>query len=73
VSTWAAAARYLVFRHDPSVQAPTEIYVPNLQYPGGYQVEVSDGEARIDRDAQMVEYHHSPEEEIHRIVIGPVS
>ncbi|HEX2980224.1 MAG TPA: cellulase family glycosylhydrolase, partial [Anaerolineaceae bacterium] len=31
------------FRHDPEVQAPTEIFVPNFQYPQGYLVEVSDG------------------------------
>jgi hypothetical protein len=63
----------LAFRHDPAVEAPTEIYVPNLQYPGGYRVDVSDGEARIDRDAQMVEYHHSPGQEIHHVQIYPAS
>jgi hypothetical protein len=64
---------YLAFRHDPAVEAPTEIYVPNLQYPGGYRLEVSDGEVRIDREAQMVEYHHSLEREIHNVRIYPAS
>jgi hypothetical protein len=64
---------YLAFRHDPAVEAPTEIYVPNLQYPDGYRLEVSDGKAQIDREAQMVVYHHSPEREIHDVRIYPAS
>jgi hypothetical protein len=62
---------HVAFRHDPTVSAPTEIYVPNLQYPGGYQVEVSDGEYRIDREAQTLVYHHSGERETHRVQIHP--
>ena len=62
---------HFAFRHDPYVQAPTEIFVPNLQYPGDYRVEVSDGETRIDREAQTLVVQHSPEREIHRIKIRP--
>jgi hypothetical protein len=60
-----------IFRHDPAVEAPTEIFVPNFQFPGGFQVEVSDGQVEVDRDAQRLIYHHSPEREIHRIWLSP--
>jgi hypothetical protein len=59
------------FRHDAAVQAPTEIYLPNFQYPDGCQVEISDGEYEIDRDAQRLIYRHSPGRELHRIRLGP--
>jgi hypothetical protein len=59
------------FRHDVSVEAPTEVYVPNLQYPDGYRVEVSDGSYEMDRDAQRLIYHHSMKREIHRLSVRP--
>ncbi len=59
------------FSHDPSIAAPTEIFVPNYQYPQGYSVKVCDGEVEIDRDMQTVRYRHSLLEPIHRIVIYP--
>ncbi len=55
------------FRHDPAVQAPTEVFVPNLQYPDGYHVQVSDGEYEVDRDAQTLTYRHSQDRQVHRI------
>jgi hypothetical protein len=62
---------YLTFRHDPLVQAPTEIYVPELQYPAGYRVEVSDGDYQIDREAQTLVVRHSPDRENHSVWIRP--
>ncbi len=62
---------HLSFRHDPAVRVPTEIYVPNLQYPGGYQVEVSDGEYQVDREAQRLVFHHSLDLEIHHVRVRP--
>jgi hypothetical protein len=59
------------FRHDPAVAAPTEVFVPNLQYPSGYRVEVSDGEYEVDRAAQRLIYRHSTQREIHRIRLHP--
>jgi hypothetical protein len=59
------------FRHDTSVEAPTEIYVPNLHYRDGYQVDVSDGSYETDRKTQRLIYHHSMEREIHRICVSP--
>jgi len=57
------------FRHDPAVTAPTEIFVPNYQYPDGYVVEVSDGTYRVDRLAQTVIYRHSAERAVHHVCV----
>ena len=46
----------LAFRHDPAVQATTEIYVASLHYPHGYRVEVSDGEFRACGAEQVLLY-----------------
>jgi hypothetical protein len=55
------------FRHDPTVSAPTEIFVPNYQYPDGYLVEVSDGTYDVDRDSQTLAYRHSTERQVHHV------
>lgn len=47
------------FRHDSNITEPTEIFVPNSQFPAGYRVEVSDGEFDINRDEQTVIYRHT--------------
>lgn len=59
------------FRHDPGVTAPTEIFVPALQYPGGYRVEVSDGKFEQDRERQRLIYRHDVERHQHTITISP--
>jgi hypothetical protein len=59
------------FRHDPAVTAPTEVYVPNYQYPGGYTVDVSDGTYQADPAKQTVTYEHSQDWHIHDIRIKP--
>jgi hypothetical protein len=61
------------FRHDPAVAAPTEIFVPNLHYPQGYKVEVSDGEVQVDRATQTLTYCHTTDREVHRILICRVT
>lgn len=55
------------FRHDNKVSEPTEIYVPNSQFPAGYKVEVSDGDYQIDTNAQTVIYHHTNKDIPHMI------
>jgi hypothetical protein len=55
------------FRHDPTVSAPTEIFVPNYQYPDGCVVEVSDGTYEVDRGGQTLIYRHSAEQAVHHI------
>jgi hypothetical protein len=62
------------FRHHAEITAPTEIFVPNYQYPQGYHVEVSDGayDAYADRAGQVLVYRHSNECEVHHLRITPV-
>jgi hypothetical protein len=57
------------FRHDPTVAAPTEIFVPNYQYPDGYRVKVSDGTYEMDRVDQVLVYRHSAERDVHSICV----
>ena len=61
----------LKFLHDPSVTAPKEIFVPRLQYPDGFDVEVSNGEYRHDDALQTLFYEHDPDQCAHKIVIKP--
>ena len=57
------------FRHDSRLVEPTEIYVPNSQYPDGYRVEVSDGEFDVLAEQQRVIYRHSDKDMPHMIRI----
>ena len=55
------------FRHDSRVNAPTELFVPNAQFPQGYRVEVSDGEFEVDRERQRLLYRHGGQGRPHMI------
>jgi hypothetical protein len=55
------------FRHDPAVNAPTEIFVPGYQYPDGYAVEVSDGTYEVDRGSQTLLYRHGTGRAVHHV------
>jgi hypothetical protein len=59
------------FRHDPAVRAPTEIFIPNYQYPDSMAVEVSDGTYEIERANQTLIYNHTTARQVHRIRVGP--
>jgi hypothetical protein len=59
------------FRHHPEITTPTEIFVPNGQYPHGYHVDVSDGAYEIDRAGQLLIYRHSSEREVHSVRVRP--
>jgi len=59
----------LAFRHNPQVTAPTEIFVPAIQYPEGFTVEVSDGTYEARPEEQMVVYRHGLSHEEHWIRI----
>jgi hypothetical protein len=61
----------MTFIHDPEITIWTEIFVPNYQYPNGYQVEVSDGKYEIDRENQVLKYLYDQTQKLHRIVIKP--
>jgi len=58
------------FRHDPGVDAPTEIFVPDYQYPRGYHVTISDGFYWTDKSDQIIVYRHSVEKEDHEVRIS---
>lgn len=59
------------FRSDPRVSAPTEVFVPNLQYPHGYSVRVSDGSYEIVRSQQLLLYWPGELNNLHKITIQP--
>ncbi|MBM3132291.1 MAG: hypothetical protein FJZ95_04575 [Chloroflexi bacterium] len=43
------------FRSDPTIDAPTEIFVPRFQYPEGYTVELSAGRFEKDEGSQTLQ------------------
>jgi hypothetical protein len=59
------------FRHDPAIQAPTEIFVPEFHYPGGYNISVTDGECEMDPEEQLLLYQPGEKLDVHRIRITP--
>jgi len=61
----------LVFRHDPGVNAPTEIFVPAFPYPDGCRVSVSDGSYEMKRAEQILEYRHDPRHPLHTVRLEP--
>jgi hypothetical protein len=61
------------FHGDDSIDAPTEIFVPEYQYPDGYTVAVSDGTYEIDPANQLLRYTHAPGQAVHTVVVKPVN
>jgi hypothetical protein len=57
------------FRHDPAIQAPTEIFVPKYQYPDGFGVWMSDGKCDIREEEQILVYWHTDQRETHKVKI----
>jgi hypothetical protein len=57
------------FRHDSNAQAPTEIFLPDYQYPDGCHVVVSDGTFEMDRANQTLIYHYTAEKHTHTILV----
>jgi hypothetical protein len=57
------------FDHDENIQAPTEIFIPNYQYPSGYKVFASDGEFEMDTENQKLIYKHSQTRTKHNLKI----
>ncbi len=55
------------FRHDSYITVPTEIFIPHLQYPQGYMVEVSDGTYEMQHEQQTLIYRHSIVRDEHTI------
>jgi hypothetical protein len=61
----------LEFKHDPQVQAPTEIFVPAYHYSAGYIVEVSDGSYESLPEQQTLLYRHTLDLPVHTVRIQP--
>jgi hypothetical protein len=53
------------FRHETGSDAPTEFYIPNYQYPRGYEVEISDGRYEKDEAEQILRYYHTSDRPSH--------
>ncbi len=61
----------LAFRHDPSMTNPTEIFVPRLQYPCGFTVDVTDGTFTHAPESQLLKYCPGRERTEHWIRLKP--
>jgi len=61
------------FKHRDGIAAPTEIFIPDYQYPQGYLVQVSDGSTEQDSSRQTLIYRHTPAQAVHTIHIKPAS
>jgi hypothetical protein len=63
------SARFVFeFKDDPTIQAPTEIFLPSFHYGSGCQVIVSNGSYEIDAAKQLLIYHNGAPS-THRIEI----
>ena len=58
------------FRHDPQIGAPTEIYIPDFQYPHGCTVTVSDGTYNLEQGSQTLVYRPDGTRSVHQIVVA---
>ncbi|MFX1242634.1 MAG: cellulase family glycosylhydrolase [Promethearchaeota archaeon] len=45
---------YFEFNGDSTISAPTIIYVPKIQFPDGYEIELSEGEFKKNEDEQLI-------------------
>jgi hypothetical protein len=61
----------LTVRRDPGVSAPTEIFVPDFQYPRGYRVAVSDGSFESIPAEQTLAWRHGGGADTQRLEIRP--
>lgn len=59
------------FRHEAGITQPTEIFVPDYQYPNGYHVWISDGDCEMHTEQQILIYRHSSKQAEHHINISP--
>ncbi|MBD3256123.1 MAG: cellulase family glycosylhydrolase [Candidatus Lokiarchaeota archaeon] len=57
------------FDGDSTIEAPTVIYVPKYQYPEGYDVEISEGELKMQRTEQTLSLYIK-QDGIHQINIS---
>jgi hypothetical protein len=61
----------LVVRPDPGVAAPTEIFIPDFQYPRGYLVAISEGSFESVPAEQTLAWRHGAGADTQRLEIRP--
>jgi hypothetical protein len=59
------------FRHDPSVDAPTDIFLPRRIYGSSCTVSVSDGTWKLIPETQTLIYLHDPLRPEHEVRVAP--
>jgi hypothetical protein len=59
------------FRVDPRIEAPTEIFVPEVQYPAGYVVQVTAGAYEMDPARRCLRYYADATPSLHTVRIDP--
>lgn len=60
-----------VFKHDPILDEPTLIYIPEYQYNDNVIIEVSDGTYEFFPEQQVLRYFHGNMQEMHMIILKP--
>lgn len=59
------------FRHSEGVSASTEIFLPEIHYAGGFDVEITDGDYTWEVNRRILTYRHTAGQALHRIKIKP--
>ncbi len=65
---YKAKAFSFEFDADSSIEAPTIIYIPQIQYPNGFKIEISEGEIEKNEKEQLI-FIRTKEDGIHKIEI----
>jgi hypothetical protein len=59
------------FEFDPAIQAPLELFVPRIHYPGGVRVTAPGGRWELDMEVQRLLYYPAGERGIHTVRLAP--
>ncbi len=62
---------HLSYRHMPGIKEPTQVFIPQYQYPAGCKVVLSDGHYELNMEAQLLLHWPSKEGMIHSITVTP--
>lgn len=68
---WKAKIFEFEFEHDPSIQAPLEVFVPRLHYPNGVRVTAGGGTWKLDLERQRLEYSPGVDGGLHIVRLAP--
>ncbi|MDZ7725036.1 MAG: cellulase family glycosylhydrolase [candidate division KSB1 bacterium] len=61
----------LSFEHDDRIAAPSEIVIPPVVYPEGFDIQVSDGYFMHDKQNDCIFYSHTADKQNHHVIITP--